>query len=230
MIKISINIRMNTSSESQSDGNFAKSSHNSLRILGFMGLLLGFLVVLIGTLFYNQSFFTSISASATYYGTMYILPFVLGGISVYFWGYQGYDEKDRICTKIMSVAAFLTAMFQCKSIYNVQEFQIGLLALPPFYSGIIHSVSAAALFITLIIWIGFLFRKSSGQPTAQKGHRNKIYSISACAMFIGTLLFFFGFYKASDKFPIIWLAEVIILIPASLAILIKSGALLKDKS
>ena len=229
MLNKNINHGIESLHDNNLDSNFSKSSHNSLKVLGYMGLSLGIFVVFIGTLFYKQNFFTSISESATYYGTMYILPFVMGGMSVYFWGYQGYDYKDRICTKIMSIAAFLTAMFQCKSVYNTDVCKVGIIGLTPFYSNIIHLISAAALFISLIFWIGYLFRKSTGKPTVQKCHRNLVYAITSIIMLIGTLLFFLGYYRTSDKFPIVWLAEVMILIPASFAILIKSGALLKDK-
>jgi hypothetical protein len=67
---------------------YAKSSSNSLRVLGWLAVSLGFVEIAVGVGIYGQRWFGSISAGASFYGTAYILPFVLGGMAVYFWGYR----------------------------------------------------------------------------------------------------------------------------------------------
>jgi peptidoglycan/LPS O-acetylase OafA/YrhL len=220
-------------SEYPIDENTAKSSSNSLRVLGWLAIALGLVVILIGRTIYGVSWFTSISASATYYGTAYILPFVLGGMSVYFWGYCGYTPLDRVCTKIMSLAAFLVAMFQCHSEFNNCLHKTGLLGLSPTCSNIVHTAAAVVLFATLIIWIGVFFRKTHtdrSRMSRRKRQRNIVYLIASHLMFAGlifTVLDLCGLLKIN--LPLVWLWEELILLPAGIAILIKSGLALKDE-
>jgi peptidoglycan/LPS O-acetylase OafA/YrhL len=202
----------------------AKSSSNSLHVLGWLAITLGFVEIAVGVGIYGQRWFGSISAGASFYGTAYILPFVLGGMAVYLWGYHGYAPVDRLCAKVMSVAAFFTAMFQSKTGDNVHLEKIGLLGVSPGLSNVIHSVAAVVLFLTLILWIGFLFTGSKGVKTDGKKVRNMLYVISAGFMTVGTVCFIldcFGFL--GEKFPLVWLEEVVILLPAGFAILVKSG-------
>jgi hypothetical protein len=210
----------------------AKSSSNSLRILGWLAIALGIVVILVGKTIYGVSWFQSISASATFYGTAYLLPFVLGGMSVYFWGYCGYAPVDRICTKTMSIAAFIVAMFQCKTVYNGCKSQVGLLGMSPTCSNAVHITAAVVLFATLIIWIGVLFLKTGDRKsmTRQKRQRNIVYRIASYFMLIGLILTvqdLCGMLKMD--LPLVWMWEELILLPAGIAILIKSGLILEDK-
>jgi hypothetical protein len=208
----------------------AKSSGNSLRVLGWLAIALGFVEIAVGVGIYGQRWFGSISAGASFYGTAYMLPFVLGGMAVYFWGYHGYAPIDRLCAKVMSGAAFFTAMFQSKTGDNVHLEKIGLLGVSPCLSNTIHSVAAVVLFLTLIFWIGFLFTGSKGVKTAEKKVRNTVYFISAGFMTVGMVCFIldcFGLF--GEKFPLVWLEEVVILLPAGFAILVKSGMCFRDR-
>jgi hypothetical protein len=208
----------------------AKTSRNSLRVLGWLAITLGFVAIAVGVGIYGQRWFGSISASASFYGTAYILPFVLGGMAVYFWGYQGYAPADRLCTKTMAVAAFFTAMFQSKTPDNEYLEKTGLLGFPPSVSDLIHSVAAVVLFASLIVWIGFLFTGSRGVKTREKKVRDMIYRIATVFMTVGVVCFIAERSGLlGEAFPLIWLEEVIILIPAGIAILVKSGMGFKDK-
>jgi peptidoglycan/LPS O-acetylase OafA/YrhL len=208
-----------------------KQSDNSLRVLGWLAIVLGISVVAVGTSIYRQDWFQSISASATYYGTAYILPFVLGGMSVYFWGYRGYAQIDRIFAKIMAVGAFITAVFPCKTPYNEGEAQIGLLGLSPDVSGILHGIGALLLFLFLASWIFFLFTKT-GKKTIKprKKLRNRVFVAAALVMFAGINFCIAGFvfymldlFDPQSSFPFVFWGELIILIPAGFAILVKAG-------
>jgi hypothetical protein len=208
----------------------AKTSRNSLRVPGWLAITLGFAAIAVGVGIYGQRWFGSISASASFYGTAYILPFVLGGMAVYFRGYQGYAPADRRCTKTMAVAAFFTAMFQSKTPDNKHLDRTGLLGFPPSVSDLIHSIAAVVLFIALIVWIGFLFTGSKGVKTREKKVRDMVYIVSAVFMAIGVICFILERSGLlGEEFPLIWLEEVIILIPAGIAILVKSGMGFRDK-
>jgi hypothetical protein len=216
-----------------------KFNKKALRWLGSFAIVLGFLVVVIGKYLYGLDFhFTSISASANFYGTAYILPFVLGGMAIFFWCYTGYAKIDRHITKTMSIAAFFVAMFQCNEFgtYQYQTPQkISLLGLPPELSNIIHTVAAIALFISLIIWIVLLFsatKDKSGKVVYKwwkewsslrrdKKISNIIYCIMGFIAIIGAVLAVLGFCKVTGV-PFIWLGEVIILIASGIALLVKS--------
>lgn len=208
-----------------------KQSDNSLRVLGWLAIALGFAVILIGSLVYRQDFFKSISASATYFGTAYILPFVLGGMAVYFWGYRGYAQIDRLFAKIMAAAAFVTAVFQCKTPYNCCQEQVGLLGFSPDISNIFHSIGALTLFFFLACWIYFLFTKTGiKEVTEKKKLRNRVFVVSALVMFAGIIFCIAGFvfyvlklFNPESSFPFVFWGEIIVLIPAGFAILVKAG-------
>lgn len=209
--------------------NSSKSSYISMMFLAILAFILGVGVILDGMLVYNLPFFTSISESATT-GAMtgMILPFVLGGMSIYFVGYRGYDLIDRICAKVMGLGAFGVAMQLCSSEYIAYYEKVGLLGLSPSTSNIVHSVSALLLFGTMIYWVGCRFTKGVGDDdrTNMKKHRNKVYKTCALLSLSGVLFFIVGpmlGVKAS-----VWIAEELILLPMAVAIFTKAGGWLKD--
>jgi len=218
-----------------------KSNKKSLRWLAWCSILLGFSVVIIGQLIYGlDTAFTSISASANYYGTAYILPFVLGCMAIFFWDYIGYAKIDRIVTKTMSVTAIFVALFQCNEFGErcIPE-KVGFLGLSPYWSNLIHIVAAVMLFLSLIIWIIVLFTLTKDEETGksvwkwknlskEKKDRNRIYILMGISGIIGLVFAVMSFCKVTG-IPLVWFGEVIILISAGIALLVKSGLLLKDK-
>lgn len=207
----------------------SKSSYLSMMFLAILAFVLGFAVTLDGMLVYNLPFFTSISESATT-GPMtgMILPFVLGGMFVYFVGYRGYDKIDRICAKVMGLGAFGVAMQLCYSDYLVNFKKVGLFGLSPNTSNIVHSIAAILLFATMIYWVGCRFTKGVGDDniTHMKKRRNKIYKTCALASLAGVIFFIVGpilEIKAS-----VFISELLVLLPLSLAIFTKAGGWLKD--
>ena len=212
-----------------------QDNKKSLRWLAWCAILLGFTVVVIGQFIYGlETAFTSISASANYYGTAYLLPFVLGCMAIFFWDYIGYAKIDRIVTKTMSVAAIFVAMFQCNEFgERIIPQKIGILGFPPFWSNLIHIVAAVLLFLSLIIWIICLFTLTRDEESGKsvwkwkglskdKKNRNRIYLLMGIIGFIGLILAIMNFCKAQDV-PFIWFGEVIILFSAGIALLVKSG-------
>lgn len=210
--------------------NSSKSSYISMMFLAFLGFILGFGVILDGMLVYGFPFFTSISESATTGPeTGMILPFVLGGMAVFFAGYKGYDLADRVCAKVMGLGAFGVSMQLCLSEYVETYEKIGLLGLAPSTSNIVHSISALLLFGTMIYWVGCRFTKGVGDDdrTTMKKWRNRIYKTCALLSLFGVVWFVLGpiVWKGG---PNVWLAEEMILLPLSIAIFTKAGGWLKD--
>lgn len=209
--------------------NSSKSSYISMMFLAVLAFILGFGVILDGMLVYDLPFFTSISESATT-GAMtgMILPFVLGGMAIYFVGYRGYDLIDRICAKVMGLGAFGVAMQLCLSDYISNYEKVGLLGLAPSTSNIVHSVSALLLFGTMIYWVGCRFTKGVGDDdrTNMKKWRNRVYKTCALLSLSGVLFFVIG-PILGVKASVFW-SEIMILIPMSVAIFTKAGGWLKD--
>ena len=62
-----------------------KVNKKSLRALGLCAISLGLAVVFIGKVAYGlENIFGSISASANFYGTSYLLPFAMGFMAMFF--------------------------------------------------------------------------------------------------------------------------------------------------
>jgi len=212
-----------------------QGNKKSLRWLAWCSILLGFTVVAIGQFIYGlDTAFTSISASANYYGTAYLLPFVLGCMAIFFWDYIGYAKIDRIVTKTMSVAAIFVAMFQCDEFGERSIPQkMGLFGVSPFWSNLIHIVAAVILFLSLIIWIICLFTLTRDEATGKsvwkwkslskdKKNRNRIYLLMGMIGLVGLVFAVMSFCKVVDV-PFIWFGEVIILFSGGIALLVKSG-------
>lgn len=211
--------------------NSSKSSYLSMMFLAILAFTLGVGVVIDGMLVYHMPFFTSISESATTGPrTGMILPFVLGGMAIYFVGYVGYDLIDRICAKVMALGAAGVAMQVCQSDYLIGYDKVGLFGLAPSYSNVIHSISALLLFGTMIYWVGCRFTKGVGddKKTTMKKWRNKIYKTCAIASLAGVLWFAIG-NLIFPHGPNVWIAEEMILLPMSVAIFTKAGGWLKDE-
>lgn len=209
----------------------SKSTYLSLMILALLAFTLGIGVVLDGMLVYNLPWFTSISESATTGPwTGMILPFVLGGMCIFFLGYRGYDLIDRICAKVMAFGAFGVAMQLCSSSYLYGYDKVGLLGLTPSTSNIVHSISAFLLFGTMIYWVGCRFTKGvlDDDPTNMKKWRNRIYKTCALLSLVGVVFLPIGKLLGIDAS--VFIAEEMILIPMSVAIFTKAGGWLKDTS
>ena len=220
-----------------------KDNKKSLRWLAWCAIFLGFTVVGIGQFIYGlDTVFTSISASANYHGTAYLLPFVLGCMAIFFWDYVGYENIDQVITKTMSIAAIFVALFQCNEFGEGSIPQkLGFFGLSPYWSNIIHVVAAVILFLSLIIWIVFLFTRTKDKETGEgvwkwkdlsieKKKRNRIFLFMGFLGVVGLVFAILNFCKVTTV-PFVWLGEVIILVSAGVALLVKSGwKVFADKS
>jgi hypothetical protein len=209
--------------------NSSKTSYLSLFSLGILAAVIGIGVVLDGLLVYGHPWFHSISDSATTgLETGMLLPFGLGGLAFFMLGYTGYDKVDNILAKLMAFGFFLVAMQPC-SAGGSGLMKIGAFGLTPAWSSHIHSIGALLGFGVMAYWVSIQFRKGvlDDDQTTMKKWRNRIYATVGWTMLSALIVVALG--KIFDWSTTIFWAEECLLLPASVAILVKSGAFLKDK-
>lgn len=208
-----------------------KSANIQLAFLGFVSFFIGIVCMVCSVFVYDFDPLTSISESATTGNTAgMILPFALGCMFTYTIAYIGYCRSERVITRIMGVCFAVVAMQVCYSNYILQP-HVGLFGLPPEVSNIVHLVAAASGFGLMFIWITFYFTRSDKEKedrTKQKIIRNYIYIACGSAMLCGLLMMVIGSFVPMGRY-IVFIGEEFILIPAGLAIIVKSGLILRDK-
>lgn len=209
----------------------SKSSNIQLAFLGFVSLFIGIICMVCTVFIYGYDPLTSISESATTGNAAgMILPFALGCMFTYTIAYVGYCRSERIITRVMGVSFFVVAMQICNSRY-ITERRVGLLGFSPAASNILHLCAAALGFGLMFVWITFYFTRSDKEKkhrTKEKIIRNYIYTACGAAMFCGLLMLIIGSFVPMGQY-IVFIGEEFILIPASFAIIVKSGLILKDK-
>jgi hypothetical protein len=92
-------------------------------------------------------------------------------------------------------------------------------------------IGAIGGFGLMWVWVTFFFTKTNPEcsPTRRKKTRNIVYYTLGLIMLFGVLLLIIGAFGAfNESFPHTWLAEEILLLPAGVALLIKSGIFLSD--
>ena len=207
-----------------------------LLCMGWVSIAIAPAVLITATAVHGYPFPQSISETATMANTAApILPFALGALALFSLSYAvryAYDYFwDRVFTLFMFAGFTVVAMFPCASPY-VEGQGAGVIAVTPEVSGWLHNAGALVGFGAIICWILICFRKSDlpkRARTGQKNRRNVCYSffgwgmLGAMAVFASDLLGLFG-----DGFPVVFAVEVILLVFAGAACLLKSGLVLKD--
>ena len=189
------------------------NSINSTRlrcIIGWLGLLLPWLVVLI-----LQYFPASISA--TYYTqAVAVFMIILGSAAILLFCYQGYDWLDDIINTAAGIAGLMICLFPCW--VDGEGPNVGTFMLNIQTSHILHCIGAGIFFGMLSINSLFRFTKSSGNPTPNKKKRNIIYIVCGVGMLLSFALFLL------PDFPIkVWLIETIALFFFGLSWLTKAN-------
>jgi hypothetical protein len=93
-------------------------------------------------------------------------------VGIFLITYQGYQYIDRVVNTASGISALVITFFPCST---TSATHVGILHIPIRLSSIIHKAAAAVFFILLAFNILFLFTKTSGNPTEQKGWRNLAY-------------------------------------------------------
>ena len=156
------------------------SGHRHRQVIGYLGVALPILLVLLGVLRPNApSDQWSAHSISAYYWTGGVAFFVgiLAAMSLFLLTYRGYANEshkyDRAAGIIAGIAAALVAIFPTSP--------PGGIALPWWADWInwTHTVAAIALFSTFAVFSLWLFRKSasSGEQPADKKRRNTIYIV-----------------------------------------------------
>ena len=148
------------------------------QLIGYIGLVLPFLLILIAVLRDGIERWRSLESISAYYYTGAVAAFVgmLVALALFLFTYRGYDNKynraDRWAAKTAAVAALVIAFFPTKE-------PVGMSALSWWTptTGVLHHVAAIVLFTMFAIFALWLFRLTADgeQPMADKRRRNNLY-------------------------------------------------------
>lgn len=196
---------------------------NTVRLrcmLGWLGILLPWIVVILMLAFPSSISATYYGASATYeiFSNNTIVPFmiILGSAGFLLISYKGYDVQDDIVNTIAGIAGLLICLFPCMIGIDAQT-RVGTFQVAIKYSAIVHNVSAFIFFGLLSYNSLFLFTKTSGNMTDNKKKRNVIYRICGIGMMASFLLFLLP-----DFYIKVWLIETIALFFFGISFLTKA--------
>lgn len=197
------------------------------KMLGWLGMLLPWIVAVLYMIFEVGRFELPNSISATYYESSCITPFmiILGSAGMLLICYEGYDRLDNIICTLAGIFGICICIFPCGiiPIKNVGTFQI-----PSNISAWLHNVSAFIFFGLLAFNSLFLFTKSSGEMTNEKKKRNIIFRVCGVGM-LASFLLLIPLWNVSFG---VWLVEAVALMFFGISWLTKSQCykwLFKDK-
>lgn len=208
-----------------------------LKMMGYMAILIGPIVLFDTMVIYGLPFPKSISETATIANkTAAILPFFLGALALFSLTYaikHGYDRMDKIFTTGMFSGFTCVALQMCSSPYITDPSQVGVLGVTESLSGTIHRIGAITGFSCMMLWIMLCFTKSDkkdNEQTREKKLRNTCYFYLSTAMMLSLFLFLFNNIGVfGDNFPVVFVAECFILTFGGIACLIKGGLTLNDR-
>lgn len=182
-----------------------RSNHLQRQVIGFLGLLLPWLLPLIAGLRPTEGIghaWKLLPSVSAYYHTGAVVVFVgvLAALAVFLLTYLGYRNqgwKDQTAAIIAGVAATIVALFPTAVPPGVRR--------PTWWTeriGLIHGIAATVLFATFIFFSLFLFTQSSAaRPSPGKRARNTIYIVCGLAMIVCTL---WAIVAGLRKAPIFW--------------------------
>ena len=207
------------------------TSYMSLRnLIGWLGILLPVFCI-IGGYFIKEHMIQG-SISSYYYTNM--RDFFVGVmflVGLFLITYHGYDRLDTITFIIIGVFSLCVAIFPCfKADF---KDRIGIFNLLPKVSNVFHVISASAFFVLLAFTSLFLFTKHGEKPiTREKKNRNIIYIICGIVMLVTmialVLLNLFG-KDWIGQYPVVLIAEIILLWAFGISWLTKGQTIFPDK-
>ena len=209
-----------------------------LACMGWLSISIAPAVLIAATLIYGFPFPQSISETGTMANMVSpVLPFALGALALFSLSYAmryAYDYFwDKLFTLCMCAGFTLVAMFPCASPYITSD-RVGVLGVPPMVSHWVHCIGALLGFGAMICWILFCFTKSDkGKPqqSKQKRARNLIYHVMGYSITVCLAIFVLSVTgQLQAGFALVFWLEAIILCGSGLCCLVKSGAILKDKT
>lgn len=200
--------------------------------IGILGIAFPFILIA-GTILIGKCDQIQHSISHFYYTIMGdVFVGMLCSVSIFLITYKGYDKKDDIATNLAGLFALSTAFFPTSQ--NTDQYCVLLELKENSIRIACHYISAGLFFIILSYISFFLFTKTSGNITAQKITRNKIYRCCGVIIIFALLLIGINYNipglesKLEILKPVFWL-ESIALIAFGVSWLVKGEFILKDK-
>ena len=195
------------------------------RIVGLIGILLPFALVIIHMLLVRQAVLLGSVSGYYYTGVRGILVGSLCAIGVFLYAYRGYDRWDNILTNSAGVFAIGVALFPTAPVNPSPRARD---------IGYVHFACAGLLFAVLAVIALWQFTKTepSGERTAQKKKRDLIYRtcgtvIALCLVLVPIESLVIG--APIQRFrPLFWL-EAVAVVAFGIAWLVKGQAVLKDQ-
>jgi hypothetical protein len=204
--------------------------------MGLVAIGLAPVVVLFTTVVHRLPMPQSISETATMANQVGpILPFCLGALALFALTYgivSRYTRLDTVFTTGICLGFTVVAFQMCASPYVTTQ-RVGVFALSPGASNVVHYIGATIGFACLILWVMVCFTKSN-RPKAQRGQRkrwrDRVYLTlgSATSLALVVLLADAAGWLPTD-FPTPLVAEAIILAFLGAACCVKGGLVLKDR-
>lgn len=199
------------------------SDHAHRQLIGYIGLVLPILLVLIAVVRDGMERWRSLESISAYYYTGAVAAFVgmLVALALFLFTYRGYKNKyhwaDRGAAMTGAVAALGVAFFPTAA-------PAGVAALSWWSptTGVLHHVSAVVLFTMFAVFALWLFRITPGedQAPADKRWRNHVYLV--CGTIIIASIMWAGIAGLNGR-PI-FLPESIALVAFAVSWLVKGYA------
>jgi hypothetical protein len=202
------------------------------RLIGILGMMLPFVVVLGG--FIQTSFAIKSSISDYYYSNM--RDFFVGllcCVSLFLITYRGYDIIDDVLTNLCGIFALGIVAFPT-SANSGEVVKVGVCLISDHISAFIHLSFAGLFFLLLSFNSIFLFTKHGTEiVSVQKRKRNIVYIVCGLLMFFSIVfiaLYFLYFQESflSGFHPVL-IFETIALLAFGFSWLVKGGTLFRDK-
>ncbi len=200
------------------------SDHAHRQLIGYIGLVLPILLILLVTLRDGVVSWRSLDSISAYYYTGAVAAFVgmLVALALFLFTYRGYRNKyhwaDRAASIIAAIAALGTAFFPTAAPAGFARLSWWSCA-----TGVLHYVSAVTLFAMFAVFALVLFRKTaSGEDiTPDKRWRNRVYVV--CGLLIVASIIWAALAAFKGK-SIFW-PESVALVAFSVSWLVKGYAL-----
>lgn len=208
------------------------------RALGVLGILLPFLVIVIGRVFGGFGCQPSISA---YFHTTAreVFTGTLAVVGTFLIAYKGYDQADSRACNVAGVAAIGVAVFPCQS--ALAGPRIGIFQVLQSWSNGVHVCAAGVLFVTLAAISAFLFTRTHERNdlqgpiamTPRKRSRNAVYRICALIMALALLEIAVSAFVLTepqqDLYRTTLFGETVALLAFGVSWLVKGETILKDQ-
>jgi hypothetical protein len=202
------------------------------RAIGWLGILLPFVLIL-GSLLFDNCCVLQPSISHYYYTNMReIFVGVLCSVSLFLFTYKGYTPMDSLAANAAGIFCLGIALFPT----NPMEFpcQQPVVSIVFFEGqGLVHYIFAALFFTTLALTSFFLFTKRSKditRRTPEKYKRNVVYRLCAVAMGLSLLTILLGkfVWKVPAESHLTFWMEALALLAFGVSWLTKGEALFGD--